>query len=373
MPGVLCVHHHGSIVVHHLDVDAVGSDVGEFDIEGGGGGRSIVVGPHGGEGFPSLGGGGRGAHSRVVPFLAVGPRPIDVDHARPYLLGVGVVGVGIERDGVLHLRLGSLASHLDLWCSVFDGYVEDHHGFIPFLVFDRDFDGIDAVVNPGVVEHAGWRGDALVVPGACAVVKRNPELAGHLAAVLVKTPAGVDVDGVAGQAGRLWCHRGRQASHEQLDSAEVVLHICIRRIEATHIGFPQQFNRADGGVFWHFPKGEHFVCLVGGKRRKLVGGNIAIGQRQPCIAGHGGGDASVFDGHFNVQGVAWENIKPGNGVELRGRANIAYAACSKHVHGVNLCKNIQADEVLVEGYRGGTDSISCFGYKPVAGIIKHRG
>ena len=203
VPGVLSVHHHRPIVVHHLDVDAVGSDVREFDIKGGGGGRPVVVGSHGGEGFPSLRGRGRGAHSGVVPFLAVGTRPIDVHHAGPHLFGIGIVGVGIERNRVFHLRFGSLASNLDLWCSVFNGHVEDHHGFISFLVFDRDFNGVDAIVNPRVVEHARWRSDALVVPRACAVVKRNPKLAGHLTTVLIKTPTGVDEDGVVCHSGRL--------------------------------------------------------------------------------------------------------------------------------------------------------------------------
>ena len=279
VPGVLSVHHHRPLVVQHLDVDAVGSDVGEFDIKGGGGGGPVVVGSHGGEGFPPLGGGGRGAYSGVVTFLAVGTRPVDVHHAGPHLFGIGIVGVGIERDRVFHLRFGSLASNLNLWCSVFDGHVENHHGFISLLVFNRDFNGVDAVVDPRVVQHARRRSDAHVIPCACTVVKRDPKLTGHLATVFVKTAAGVDVDDVVGQAGRLRCHGRWQATDEQFDSAEVVLHVCICRVEATHIGFPQQLNRANGGVGWDLPGCKHLVRLIGGKGRQLVGGDVAVGQR----------------------------------------------------------------------------------------------
>ena len=117
------------------------------------------------------------------------------------------------------------------------------------------------------------------------------------------------MDGDVCQAGRLKCHRRWQATDEQFDSSEVVLHVRIRRVEATHIGFPQQFNRADGSVGWHLPIGEHFVRLVGGEGRQLVGCNGPVGKCQLCIGDHGGGNASIFDGDFNVHVIAGQDVE----------------------------------------------------------------
>ena len=276
VPGVLGVHDDGSVVIDHLDVDAVGLDVGEFDVKGGRGCCTVVVGPDGGERFPALGGGGGGANPRVVALLAVGPGPVDVNHTRPNFLRIGVVGEGVERDGVFHLGFRPLTPHLHLWRSVFHGDVQNQHRLIALFVLNGDFDGVNPVVDPRVIEHARRRRYALVVPCACAVVKGNPEFTSDVAAVLVKTLAGIDENGVLGQPGGFGDNGRWQTTNKQFDASEVVLQVSIGGVESAHIGFPQQLDRADGGVFRHLPNLVHLVGLVGGQRWKLGVGRGAV-------------------------------------------------------------------------------------------------
>ena len=56
VPGVLCIHGDRPLIADHLHVDAVRLNVGEFDIKGGGGCGSVVVGSNRREGLPTLGG-----------------------------------------------------------------------------------------------------------------------------------------------------------------------------------------------------------------------------------------------------------------------------------------------------------------------------
>ena len=161
MPCVLCIHENGAVFVHHLDVDAVGTDVGESDIERGGGHAVVFVGSYCSEGLPTLGIGGCRAHLGVVPFLAVCPRPMDVNHARPHLFGIGIVCVGVQRDGVFDLGFGTWTADFDLWGSVLNHDLQGHVGRVPFFVLNGDDDGVDAVVDPRIIQHAGRGEDSL--------------------------------------------------------------------------------------------------------------------------------------------------------------------------------------------------------------------
>ena len=194
-----------------------------------------------------------------------------------------------------------------------------------------------------------------------------------MTAVLVETSAGVDENRILGHARRFGCDGRRQATDEQFDASEVVLKVGISAVEATDIGFPHEFNRTYGGVFGHLPEGEHFVGLVGGEGGELVGGNGPVGKRQPCVAGHGGGDASILDGDFNVQIVAGQDVEARNRVELRGRADVADASFAIHHHGPFVRKHVKTHEEFVERDGCGPHSVAGFGHQPVARIVEQRG
>ena len=49
--------------------------------------------------------------------------------------------------------------------------------------------------------------------------------------------------------------------------------------------------------------------LVGGKGWELVGGNGPVGKCQLCVGDHGGGDAPIFDGDFNVHVIAGQDVE----------------------------------------------------------------
>ena len=164
----------------------------------------------------------------------------------------------------------------------------------------------------------------------------------------------------------------RQATNEQFDSPDVVLKVGIRTVEATDVGLPKEFHRPNRGVFWHLPEGEHLVGLVRGEGGELVGRNGAVGKRQASVGDHGGGDASIFDGDFNVQVIAGQDVEAGNGVELRDRADVANAPLTVHHHGALVRKHVKAHEVLVERDRGGPHPVAGFGHQAVACIIQQR-
>ena len=200
VPRVLGVHGNRSIDVDHLHVDAVRLNVGEFDIKGCGCRSTVIIGADGGEGLPALVDGGSGAHTRVVAFLAICPRPINIDHSGPNFLRVRVVRVSVECDWVFHFGFRSLTSDFDLRSTVFHGHVENQNGFIPFLVLNGDFNRIHAVVNPGVIEKAGWGNDPFVGPCTCSIIERHVELTGHFSTVFVKAFTGVEKNGFSSKA-----------------------------------------------------------------------------------------------------------------------------------------------------------------------------
>ena len=164
-----------------------------------------------------------------------------------------------------------------------DGDIQNHDRFIAFFVLNGDFNRVDAVVNPRVIQHAGRGEDAFVIPCSRAIIKGHIEFTRNIPAVLVITSTGIDENGFLGHADGNRRYGCGQSSHEEFNASDVVLEIGITGVQAPGIRFPLNLEGTNVGAVGHGPHLEHLVSLIRLQRRQFLSDGDAVGCGQACV------------------------------------------------------------------------------------------